>query len=68
MVMQINIWFFVASIVGALVFGAAGATVFIKKDATSANTKIIEHECKPVQKETFRRGGELKDTGKGKEY
>lgn len=66
--MKINIWFFVASIFGALVFGAAGTTVFIKQNATFVNTKIIEQECKPVQKETFRRGGELKDTGKGKEY
>lgn len=66
--MQINIWFFVTSIVGALVFGAAGASVFIKQDAAYSNAPIVAQDCKPAQKETFRRGVKPNNTGLDKEF
>ena len=66
--MQINIWFFVASIVGALFLGAAGASVFIKQDVKYANAPIVAQDCKPAQKETFRRDVKPNNTGLDKEF
>lgn len=66
--MQINIWVFLTSIVGALILGGVGTSAFINPALTSANTPVIAQDCKPEKKETFRRGVKPNNTGLGKEY